>query len=404
MQKITRLSLLILLLAMASSCENTSKKETAGTLNDKNVELQKLKTERDNLDKKITSLVKDIAAIDTSAGARQKAKLVSLMSIAKQDFKHYLDLQGQVDNQNISYITPSGQPGQIKAIYIKQGDNVKKGQLIVKLDDAVARQNVIAMKQQMGSVKAQLELAKSVYERQKNLWDQHIGTEIQLLQDKTNVTSLENQLKTIQANVDAAQAQANQSNIYSDVNGGVDELTAHVGETFNGNPLQSGYIKIINKSNLKITVTVPENYTDKVSKGTSVVVQVPDINKSFNSTISFISQAIGTNSRGFTADIKVPAGLTLRPNQIAVVKILDYEVPSTVVINVNTLQTDEQGKFVLVAVKEGDNLVARKRKVITGELSGDDIEIKQGLQVGDQLITEGYQSLYEGQLITTTEE
>ncbi len=403
MQKITRLSLLILLLAMASSCENTSKKETAGMLNDKNVELQKLKTERDNLDKKITSLVKDIAAIDTSTGARQKAKLVSLMPIAKQDFKHYLVLQGQVDNQNISYITPSGQPGQIKAIYIKQGDNVKKGQLIVKLDDAVVRQNVIAMKQQMGSVKAQLELAKSVYERQKNLWDQRIGTEIQLLQDKTNVTSLENQLKTIQANVNAAQAQANQSNIYSDVNGVVDELTAHVGETFNGNPLQSGYIKIINKSNLKITVTVPENYTDKVSKGTSVVVQVPDINKSFNSTISFISQAIGTNSRGFTADIKVPAGLTLRPNQIAVVKILDYEVPSTVVINVNTLQTDEQGKFVLVAVKEGDNLVARKRKVITGELSGDDIEIKQGLQVGDQLINEGYQSLYDGQLITTTE-
>ena len=404
MQKITRLSLLIMFLATASSCENTSKKEREGTLNDKKVELQKLKTERDNLDKKITSLVKDIATIDTSAGARQKAKLVSLMPIAKQDFKHYLVLQGQVDNQNISYITPSGQPGQIKAIYIKQGDNVRKGQLIVKLDDAVAIQNVIAMKQQMGSVKAQLELAKSVYERQKNLWDQHIGTEVQLLQDKTNVTSLENQLNSIQANVNTAQAQANQSNIYSDVNGVVDELTAHVGETFNGNPAQGGYIKIVNKSNLKITVTVPENYTGKVSKGTSVVVQIPDINKSFNSTISFISQAIATNSRGFIADIKVPSGFSLRPNQIAVIKILDYSVPSTIVINVNTLQTDEDGKFVLVAVKEGDNLVARKRKVVTGELSGDDIEIKQGLQVGDQLITEGYQSLYDGQLITTTEE
>jgi len=404
MQKITRLSLMIMFLAVTSSCGNTSKKEREGALNDKKVELQKLKTERGKLDEKITSLTKEIAKTDTSAGVVQKAKLVSLTPIAKQEFKHYLVLQGKVDDQNISYVTPGGQGGQIKAIYVKQGDNVRKGQLILKLDDAIARQNIIAMKQQMGSVKAQLELAKSVYERQKNLWDQHIGTEVQLLQDKTNVESFENQLKTIQANVNAAQAQANQSNVYSDVNGVVDEVTAHVGETFNGNPLTGGYIKIVNKSDLKITVTIPENYAGRVSKGTPVIVQIPDINKSFNSTISFLSQAIGNNSRGFTADIKVPSGFTLRPNQIAIVKILDYSVPSTIVINVNTLQTDEQGKFVLVAAKEGDKLLARKHKVVTGELSGDEIEIKQGLQDGDQLITEGYQSLYDGQLVTTTDE
>jgi RND family efflux transporter MFP subunit len=254
----------------------------------------------------------------------------------------------------------------------------------------------------MSSVKAQLDLAKSVYSRQKNLWDQHIGTEVQLLQAKTNAESLEGQLRSIQANVNMAQQQANLSNVYSDVNGTVDEVTAHIGETFNGNPLQGGYIKIVNKSDLKITVTVPENYADKVTKGTSVIVQIPDVNKTFNTTISFISQAIGTTNRGFTAETKVPAGFNLRPNQIALVKILDYSVPSTVAINVNTLQTDEQGKFVLVAAKEGDKLVARKHKVITGELSGDEIEIKQGLQDGDQLITEGYQSLYDGQLITTT--
>ena len=402
MQKIIRLSLLMMFLAVVSSCGNTSKKEREGTLNDKKADLQKLKTEKGKLDEKISSLEKEIAKLDTSAGAQQKAKLVSIIPVAKQEFKHYLDLQGKVDDKNISYITPTGQGGQIKAIYVKQGDNVRKGQLILKLDDAVARQNVAMVKQQMGSIKAQLDLAKSIYERQKNLWDQHIGTEVQLLQDKTNVESLENQLKAIWANVIMVQEQANQSNVYSNVNGTVDEITAHVGETFNGNPAQGGYIKIVNKSDLKITVTVPENYAGKVSKGTPVVVQIPDVNKSFNSTISFISQSIGANSRGFTAETKVPAGIALRPNQIALVKILDYSVPSTVVINVNTLQTDEQGKFVLVASKEGDKLIARKRKVITGELSGDQIEIKQGLQNGDQLITEGYQSLYDGQLITTT--
>ena len=402
MKKIINTGLIILFMAIASSCGNIGKKEKNGALGDKKVELQKLKTEKEKLDEKIIALEKDISKIDTGAAIEQKAKLVSLTPITKENFKHYLDLQGKVDAQNISYITPSGQPGQIKAIYVKQGDAVRKGQLVLKLDNSVALQNVIAIRQQMSSVKAQLDLAKSVYSRQKNLWDQHIGTEVQLLQAKTNVESLEGQLRSIQANVNMAQQQANLSNVYSDVNGTVDEVTAHIGETFNGNPLQGGYIKIVNKSDLKITVTVPENYADKVTKGTSVIVQTPDVNKTFNTTISFISQAIGTTNRGFTAETKVPAGFNLRPNQIALVKILDYSVPSTVAINVNTLQTDEQGKFVLVAAKEGDKLVARKHKVITGELSGDEIEIKQGLQDGDQLITEGYQSLYDGQLITTT--
>ncbi len=164
---------------------------------------------------------------------------------------------------------------------------------------------------------------------------------------------------------------------------------------------QGGYIRIVNKSDLKITVTVPENYASKISKGTPVNVEIPDINKSFSTTISFISQSVGTTSRGLTAEAKVPAGMSLRPNQIAQVKILDYSAQNIPVINVNTLQNDEDGKFVLVAAKEGDKLVARKRKVVIGELYGDQIEIKQGLKEGDQLITEGYQSVYDGQLITT---
>ncbi len=403
MQKILKLSMLIVFLAFVISCGDTEKKEkTANTLSDKKTELAKLKADQSKLNDKINALEKDIAKLDTSAASQQKAKLVALAPIALQEFNHYLDLQGTVDNKNVSYITPSGQGGQIKAIYVKQGDHVRKGQLVLKLDDAVAAQNVLAVKQQLGSVKAQLDLAKSVYQRQKNLWDQHIGTEVQLLQDKTNVESLENQLKTIQANIAAAQAQANQSNVYSNVNGTVDEVTAHVGESFNGNPLTGGYIKIVNNADMKITVTIPENYASKVSKGSKVQVQIPDVNKSFNGTISFISQTIGTNSRGFTAEIKVPSSLNLKPNQVAIVKILDYSVPSTVVINVNTLQTDEQGKFVLVAAKEGDKMIARKRQVETGELSGDQIEIKSGLKPGDELITEGYQSIYDGQLITTT--
>lgn len=398
MKKIINISLVFFFMAIASSCGNSDKQDNA--LTDKKAQLQKLKTEKEKLDEKILSLQKDIAKSDTGSIIMERPQLVALMPVEKSDFKHYLDLQGSVDAKNISYITPSGQGGQIKAIYVKQGDKVHKGQLILKLDDAVMRENVAAVKQQMGSVQAQLDLAKSVYERQSNLWAQHIGTEVQLLQAKTNVATLQNQLKAIQAQVNTTREQANQSNVYSNVNGRVDDITAHVGETFNGNPLTGGYIKIVNESDLKITVTVPENYAGKVHKGSKVIVKMPDINKTFDSEVSFISQTIGTTTRGFTAEVKVPKGMALRPNQIALVQILDYSAPNSITIPLNTLQTDEHGKYVLIAVKEGDKMVARKRKVTIGELYQDMLEIKDGLEPGDQLITEGYQGVFDGQLLT----
>jgi RND family efflux transporter MFP subunit len=398
MKKITTIGLSMLLISFISSCTNSSKD---AQLKDKKAQLEKLKSEQASIDSKIESLQKEIAVLDTGSAIVANPKLVALSTVQKGDFKHYLELQGNVDSKNISYITPSGQPGQIKSIYVKQGDKVHKGQLILKLDDAVAQQNVTAIKQQMGSVKAQLGLAQSVYDRQKNLWSQNIGTEVQLLQAKTNVETLQNQLKAIEAQVKTAQEQANQSNVYSDVNGTVDDITAHVGETFNGNPLTGGYIKIVNETDLKITVTVPENYSGKVHKGSPVIVSIADGNETFNSTISFISQAIGDLNRGFTAEIKVPKGLNLRPNQIAKVKILDYNAPGSIAIPLNTIQTGQEGKFVLLAGNEDSTMVAKKRVVTIGQFYGDSIEVKSGLQPGDKLITEGFQGLFEGDPIFT---
>jgi RND family efflux transporter MFP subunit len=400
MKKLLTISLTILLATFVSSCGDTGKK--GNSLADKKAQLKELKSQKDDLDSKITDLEKEIAKIDTSSASAQEPKLVAVASVKEVDFKHYLGLQGTVDSKSIFYITPSGQPGQVKAIYVKQGDKIRKGQLILKLDDDVQQQNVKAIQQQLGSVKAQLTMAKSVYDRQKNLWDQQIGTEVQLLQNKTNVEMLENQLKAIQAQVNTAQAQANQSNVYSNVSGTVDDITTHVGETFNGNPLTGGYIRIVNDADLKITVTIPENYTGQVHKGTKVIVNIPDGNKSFSSEISFLSQAIGTTTRGFEAEIKVPKGTTLRPNQIAIINILDYDAPNTIAVPVNAVQTGQEGKYVLVASKKGDVLVAKKADVTVGKLSGDSIEIKSGLQTGEQLIIQGYQGLFDGQPITTT--
>ena len=278
------------------------------------------------------------------------AKLVVLDTVTPASFTHYIDLQGRVDAENISYITPRGMGGQVKAIYVKEGDRVRKGQVLLRLDDAIIRQNVVAARQGMAATRNQLELAKSLYQRQKNLWDQNIGTEVQVLQAKTNVDALENNLKTQLENVKAAQEQLNTSTVVSNVNGVAEEVNIHVGETFTGAPMQG--IKIVNTSSLKVVTDIPENYLSRVKKGTPVVISVPDINKTFNSTINLVSQSISANSRGFTAEAKIPNDKNLKPNLTAMIKIQDYARENSITVPVNTLQTDETGKYVYVAVKE----------------------------------------------------
>ena len=232
-------------LVLLSSCGD-SKKDSNANLNDKKVALEKLKGDKDKLDKKITSLETAIAKLDTSAANAQKAKLVAVQTIATADFAHFIELQGRVDAENVSYITPRGGPGQVKAIYVKQGQLVKKGQLLLKLDDAVIQQNVVAARQGLESIKTQLSYAKNIYQRQKNLWDQGIGTEVQLITAKNNVATLENQLQASKENVKSIQVQSNTAMVYSNVSGVADMMTVKVGELFGA--AGSGVIKIVNNS------------------------------------------------------------------------------------------------------------------------------------------------------------
>jgi multidrug efflux pump subunit AcrA (membrane-fusion protein) len=146
-------------------------------------------------------------------------------------------------------------------------------------------------------------------------------------------------------------------------------------------------------------VEVPENYVAKIRKGMPVIVNVPDLGKQFNSQVSLISETINMNTRSFIAESKMPAIPLLKPNQLAVVKILDHESKNAVVVPVETIQTDDKGKYVYIMKDENGKKVARKVTVTIGEFYDELIEIRSGLTEGDKLITRGYQSLYEGQLI-----
>ncbi|MBA4140958.1 MAG: efflux RND transporter periplasmic adaptor subunit [Segetibacter sp.] len=397
MQSFIKLFFISIFAILIVSC-GAGKKEKDGALNDQKSKLEKLKKQQADLNAEIKKLQADISKVDTANGNAEKGKLVVLDTVRVANFTHYIDLQGKVDAENTSYISPRGMGGQVRAVYVKQGQVVRKGQLLLKLDDAIVRQNVAAAKQGMEATKAQLALAKSVYERYKNLWDQNIGSEVQLMQYKTNVDALQANLRTQQESVKLAQEQLATTNVVSNVNGVADEVNIHAGETFTGAPTMG--IKIVNTRNLKVVTNIPENYLARVSKGTPVIVTIPDVNKTYKSSISLISQAIGTLSRGFIAEAKIPSDKNVKPNLTASIKIQDYTKSNAITVPINTLQTDERGKFVLIAVKEGDKMVARKREIAVGELYGDKLEVKSGLQGGDIIITEGFQSLYDGQLVS----
>ena len=147
---------------------------------------------------------------------------------------------------------------------------------------------------------------------------------------------------------------------------------------------------------------MPENYLDKVKEGANIQITVPDVNKTINAKITVKGKVIDPSSRSFYVEAKIPADKNFRANQIALVQIQDYAASSTMTVPLNTVQNDEKGKFVLVAVKQGDKMFARKKVVQIGELYQDKIEIKSGLQQGDVLITDGFQGLYDGQLITNS--
>lgn len=384
MQKTVKFVLVGLSFFLASCGAKTS--DANNTIAEKKTQLEDLKKQQQKLSGDIAALEAEIVKLDPSSKT-EKTKLVSVAPVTPQNFTHYIELQGTIDAEDISYVAPrNGQGGLVKQIFIKKGDNVKKGQQILKLDDAVYLTN-------LKQAQSQLAFAEDLYRRQKNLWDQQIGTEIQLVQAKQNVDQIEDQIATINE-------QWSMTNIYAGVSGIADEVNVRVGELFTGFLGQTAQIKIVNTSRLKVRALVPENYLDRVKTGGNLIVTLPDAGKTFNTTISLAGLSIDPNNRSFYIEGKLPSDKDLRPNQVALVKIQDYAATNAISIPVNTLQTDEKGKFVLVAATENGKLTARKKQVTIGQFYADQIEIKTGLQAGDQLITTGVQGLYDGQLIT----
>ncbi|MEN9381378.1 MAG: hypothetical protein RI940_259 [Bacteroidota bacterium] len=360
----------------------------------KKASLEKLKKQVLDINAQIASIEKEIG----SAGKDQaQSVLVVIAPIVNQDFNHYVELQGKVESESVSFVTPRAGGGQVKALFVKRGDRVRKGQLILQLDNSLIKQSAAAAAQNLETVRAQAALAKSVYEKQKNLWEQNIGSEIQLMTAKTNADASASQLRAATEQVGMMKDQLAYTSVYSDVDGVAEEVNVKVGELFGG----PGQIKIVNTTKLKLTSLVPENYAGKIKVGSEANLFFPDIQKTVDTKLAVVGTVIDPLSRSFYVESKLPVDNNFRPNQLVQVKIKDYTKKNAIIIPINIVQNDDKGKFIYVAVTENGKLVARKKSITIGEFYGNNIEILAGLSAGEQMITEGFQSLYDGLNITT---
>lgn len=399
MNAIMKLATVILVTVTVAACGGA--KEEKGQLGDLKVKLEKLKKDKSNLETDIRKIEEQIAKADPQAASQVK-RLVAADTLRTTDFAHYIDLQGKIASNGIGYVAPKGQGGLIRAIYVSVGQRVGVGQLVLKLDDAIQRQQLTAAQQSVSQLRTRLAQLQTVYDRHQSLWKQNIGAEINVINAKADVDAMAAQLKAAEAQVGQAAEALDMTNVRAGMSGVVETVNVRVGESFSGATQQGGQVVIVNNSSLKVEVPVPDNYVAKVKRGDKVLVSVPETGKApFASLISVVGASIDATTRSFLTEARLPSDPLLKPNQTAVMKILDYQSKATIAIPVNTVQSDEKGKYVYVIEKSGDKLVARKKTVQVGEVYEGIIEIKSGLVGGDVLITEGYQSVYDGQAVTT---
>ena len=360
-------SLVIVLLA---SC--------GGGQKDPATELAALKDQKAKLDTQIADLEKQVNAANPPV---KKVKIVGLTEISIAPFRHYIDLQGKVDADE-SVMATAKMAGSLKRVLVKNGDNVRKGQLIAEVDDAV-------MIKSLAELEGQLATANDIYNRQKGLWDQKIGTEVAFIQAKNAKESVERSISTIKE-------QWSMTKIYAPQSGTVDMVMLKQGQAIApGIPL----CNILNLSNLKIKGEVTEAYAAKVKKGDQVLVFFPDLNKEITTRITYVSKSISPMTRTFVVECALPGG-GYSANQIAVMKIVDYQSANAVAIPVNLIQTADDGDFVLVAEKTGEKqATAKKVTVKQGQNYNGQVEILSGLKKGDWVISTGFQDVNSGEVV-----
>ncbi|MBU6119599.1 efflux RND transporter periplasmic adaptor subunit [Hymenobacter siberiensis] len=349
-----------------------------GESKDPKAQLEKLKSEQAATQAKITEL-----EAKTGGPAEAAATPVSVMNAKPESFKSYLEVQGRVDfDQNAT--VGSRAAGSLTSIRVQRGDRVGKGQVLATVDASILDAN-------MAELRTRMDLAKTIYEKQKGLWDQQIGTEVQFLQARNNYQALQRNLATLNQ-------QRALYNVVAPFAGSVDEVLPKLGEiTAPGAPV----VRLTSGTGGKILVDVSEAYGNSIKAGDNAVVTIPDLGgEEIPATVRVVSRSINATSRTFTVELRLKEHTTdLRPNMVATVRIQNYSAANAMVIPVDIVQHDEQNSYVYVVAQEAGKAVAKKRIIKTGNTYNGKVEVTSGLTAEDKIISGGYQNLNEGQKV-----
>lgn len=321
-------------------------------------------------------------AVTASAPAAQKALPVGVTKVTPQTFNSYIEVQGRVDfDQNAT--VPSTAAGTLTSIRVQRGDRVGRGQVLATIDAAI-------LDAAIAELRTRMELTQTVYDKQKRLWDQKIGTEIQYLTAKNNLDALKNTLAT-------QQRQRALYTVKAPFAGTVDDVFPKLGEAAApGTPIA----RLVSGTGAKVLADVSEAYASKLNAGDKALVKIDGLagNEEVPATVRTVGRVINTSSRTFTVELRLndqQLARHLRPNMVAVVRVQDYTKKAAVTVPVDVVRHDEKDAFVFVA----DGGKATKRIVKTGASYGGQTEIVSGLNPGDDVITGGYQNLSEGQAV-----
>ena len=373
-----RLSVLALAVMLLAACTGGDKQDLAT----KKKELSDLKDQQRKIGERIPVLEKEIAKLDTSMKIQAKTKLVGVDTIAPTTFKHFVEVQGQVDaKENVLALQLA--PGVVTAIYVNTGDHVRKGQVLFTTDAS-------ATETQIATLKTQLNLASTVYEKQARLWKENIGSEVQYLQSKTNKEAAESQLVQLQNAIELTKCK-------SPIDGVVDEIRVKIGDMAAPSQAMPG-VRVVNNSSLVIKAKMSDAQIGLLKVGDMVEVNFPDINKTIESKVSFVGQVVDKASRTFNVEVKLDnKDANYKSNMITKLLINDDVEPNVMTVPTNTIQQNENGQsYVLIA----DNNTAVKRIIVTGNAYNGTTVVKSGLNKGDKIISFGYSEVVDGQKIS----
>ncbi len=370
----------ILFIVTVVSCKDEQRQTSS--LNDLKVQKEAIEKQVDSLNKILKDIDQNILKLDTDL----RHLIVTTIFPKKENFKHFIEMQGVVKaDKNIEIRPEIG--GTIINIYVKEGQRVKSGQILMQLDDSSIQDNI-------AKINTQLTLAKTTFERQKRLWDQKIGSEMQFLQAKTQYESLEN-------NKSALMTQSQKMKIKAPFSGIIDEIFSKKGEL--ASP-QLPVIRLVNLDQVYVEADVTETYLPYIKTGNEVLVKFPSINTEVRSKILQVGNVINPNNRSFKIKILVKnKDRLIKPNLLADIQIVDYQKEG-IVIPSKLIQKDKKGNSFVYVVKKEDGIDKAHKNIvkIANEYNHQSL-IAEGLKEDDIIINKGSLIVKDGDLIEITE-